>query len=203
LYWEHGHHTAPFDVLLPWWNTHNYGRHIYYGLGLYRMVNTYTGLWAGPKELLWQIRDIRRSSLTPGYSFYSASCFDKIPAALSDSLRKNYAKYAALPPVMKWLDSIPPVAPVLKAIPSSQGTLLQWKENNPTNEPIRFAVYRFTNNEPVNLERADHILSIQTKAEFLDPAANTYHKCTYIVTALDRLWNESKASNPAVTGINE
>jgi hypothetical protein len=104
---------------------------------------------------------------------------------------------------MKWLDSIAPAPPVLKAIPSSQGTLLQWKENNPTNETIRYVVYRFINNEPINLERADRILTISSKTEFLDPAANNYRRSTYVVTAVDRLWNESKGSNAASTNAGD
>lgn len=202
LYWEHGNHAAAFDVLLPWWNANGYGRHIYYGLGLYRMVNTHSSIWSKPSEILWQIHDIRQQSTTPGYCFFSASNFYKLPA-VQDSLSRSYNKYPAMPPVMKWLDSIPPVSPVLKAIPSVEGTLLQWKESNPHNETIRFAVYRFINDEPVNLNRADKIISIQSIPEFLDMSANKYNKCTYVVTALDRLWNESAPSNMAVTNRNE
>ncbi|HXS38186.1 MAG TPA: hypothetical protein VN721_15900, partial [Flavipsychrobacter sp.] len=176
----------------------------YYGLGVYRMEGVYSGAWAGAKEILSQIKDIRHlNNNATGYSFYSASCFDKVSPSLRDSLHYSYNNYFALPPTMKWLDSIPPAAPVLKAIPSSQGTLLQWQVNNPTKEPLRFAVYRFINNEPVNLDKADKILSVQSLPAYIDVNANKYQQCTYIVTALDRLWNESKPSNKAITNSNE
>ena len=199
LYWEHGQHAAGFETLLPWWEQHSYGRHIYYGLGVYRMVGAHKGAWAGTKELLWQMRDIRQSAQVPGFAFYSASIFDKLHVPIRDSIQKHYNMHPAFPPVMKWLDSIPPVAPKLKAIPSSQGSLLQWEQTNPSNETLRFAVYRFVNNEPIDLNRADKIISIQSKKEFLDETANKYHNATDIVTALDRLWNESKPSNTAAT----
>jgi uncharacterized lipoprotein YddW (UPF0748 family) len=202
LYWEHNNHAAPFDVLMPWWNAHSYGRQIYYGLGVYRMLGQTHGAWAGSNELLWQLRDIRKYSNAPGYSFYSASCFDRLSNAVKDSV-SSYNYYPAIPPAMKWLDSIPPAAPVLKAIPSAEGSLLQWQVGNPGKEPLRFIVYRFINNEPINLERTDKILSIQSLPEFLDVNANHYQKCTYVVTALDRLWNESKPSNKAYTAVNE
>jgi hypothetical protein len=81
--------------------------------------------------------------------------------------------------------------------------LLQWQVNNPTKEPLHFAVYRFINNEPINLDRADKILSIQSLPEYIDVNANKYQQCTYVVTSLDRLWNESKPSNKAITNSNE
>jgi hypothetical protein len=88
---------------------------------------------------------------------------------------------------------------VVKAIPSGQGTLLQWQAAGGTKEPVKFVVYRFINNEAINLERAEKIISVQSKNELMDYDANKYQKCTYVVTALDRLWNESKASNLAVS----
>ena len=195
LYWEHNSKAAPFSVLMPWWSEHTFGRHIYYGLGAYRMVGAHNGPWASPNELLWQIRDIRKMAPGSGYSFYSVSNFDKIPHALRDSLHNRYQNSPAFPPEMKWLDSVAPAAPVLKAIPSVQGTLLQWKENNPQKETIRYVVYRFTNNETVNINRTDKIISVQSTTELLDGTANNYKQCTYVITAMDRLWNESKPSN--------
>lgn len=198
LYWEHNNHAAAFNVLLPWWQAHTYGRGVYYGLGVYRMLGARSGVWANADELLWQIRDIRKYPGT-GFSFYSTSNFDKLRNGISDSLSDHYTAFPALPPTMRWIDSTIPATPVLKAIPSSKGSLLQWQVANPYKELLRFAVYRFVNNEPINLERADKIISIQTKMEYLDANANNYRHCTYVVTALDRLWNESKPSNEAVT----
>ncbi len=197
LYWEHGHSAASFDVLLPWWERHKYGRHMYYGLGVYNMSSSAKAVWRGPREILSQIKDIRNENSNSGFCFYSISSFDKIPSALADSVRR-YNRTMALVPQMKWLDSLAPEAPVVKAVPSSQGTLLQWQTGSSKKEPVRYVVYRFVNNEAVNLERAEKIISVLSKNEFMDLEANRYQKCTYVVTALDRLWNESKASNAAV-----
>lgn len=198
LYWEHNHKLVAFNVLMPWWEKHAYDRHMYYGLGAYRMVGATQGPWRGTAELMWQLRDIRTATATPGHVFYSTSSFDKVGRAIRDSIAA-FNRYPALPPAMKWLDSIPPVAPTLKASPSAQGTLLQITPVNPKNETQRFVVYRFTNNEPVNLERADRILSVQSTTEYLDADGNNYNQCVYIVTAVDRLWNESKPGKPVTT----
>ena len=195
LYWEHGSHAAPFGVLMPWWYGHCYKRHVYYGLAAYRMMNSGSGAWSGVKELMWQLRDVRGQCPNSGYAFFSASSFDKIRAPIKDSLQNSFNKYPALVPPMPWLDSIPPVAPVLKVAPEGNGAWLKWEESNPQKEPLRYVVYRFTNNEPINLERNDRILSIQQSTEYKDPNEKRYKQCVYIVTALDRLWNESKPSN--------
>ena len=195
LYWEHASHAAPFGVLLPWWFGHCYKRHVYYGLAAYRMTSAGSGAWAGVKELLWQLHDIRNQCPNSGYAFFSAASFDKIRVPIKDSLQNGFAKYPALVPAMPWLDSVAPAAPALGVTTDANGVQLKWKESNPQKEPLRYVVYRFVNNEAINLERSDRIISIQQGTEYTDPEAKKYKNCSYIVTALDRLWNESKASN--------
>lgn len=194
LYWEHASHAAPFAVLMPWWYDHCFARHVYYGLGLYRMLGAKSGPWATPKELLWQLRDIRGRCPNSGYSFFSASNFDKLGPALKDSLH-DFNKYPALIPTMPWLDSTPPSAPVLTATPDGTAARLKWQPHNLQKEPLRYVVYRFVNNEPEDLDRTDRILSIQQGTEFTDPDAKKFKHPAYVVTALDRSWNESKPSN--------
>lgn len=198
LYWEHGHRAAAFDILLPWWEHHKNNRHMYYGLGVYRMAEAKSGVWAGTHELISQLSDIRRTTVNGGYAFYSTSVFDKISPAVRDSVDKFNINYA-LPPLMRWLDTTLPPAPVaLKAIPSAEGSLLKWQAHA-SREKLRYAIYRFTNNERVDLNRGDKIISIQSETEFLDKHANKYKHCKYTVTSLDRLWNESTPSNFAET----
>jgi len=194
LYWEHTSHAAPFGVLMPWWFDHCYKRHVYYGLAAYRMVGG-TGTWAGVKELMSQLHDIRNACPNSGYAFFSAASFDKIKAPIKDSLQNNFARYPALVPAMPWLDSVAPAAPLLKLASGTSGNVLKWDESNPLKEPLKYVVYRFVNNEPVNLERNDRILSVQQGMEYTDHDARQYKECVYVVTALDRLWNESKGSN--------
>ncbi|MBE2290235.1 MAG: family 10 glycosylhydrolase [Chitinophagaceae bacterium] len=191
LYWEHKHKAAPFDVLQPWWYDHCYQRHVYYGLGLYRMTTAKSGPWATTGELMWQLRDIRGKCPNSGYSFYSASCFNKVKPAVKDSLQNSFNRYPALVPPMTWLDDKAPAAPVLKAA----GNKLEWQTANPTKEPLRYVLYRFNAGEKVDLERNDRIISIQQETSFKDTEAGAHKQATYVVTALDRVWNESAASN--------
>lgn len=195
LYWEHTHKAVPFTVLMPWWYGHCYKRHMYYGLGLYRMAESKKGPYTSEHELLWQLRDIREQCPNTGYCFYNSSSFDKIRPAFKDSLKYSHAKYPAFVPPMLWLDSVAPSAPNLKMELSASGATLKWEQNNPQKEPLRYVVYRFVNNEPINLDRNDKIISIQRGTDYNDPDAKKFRQTAYVVTALDRLWNESKPSN--------
>lgn len=198
LYWEHNHRAAAFDVLLPWWNAHSYNRHVYYGLGVYRMAEARSGAWVGAKELLWQIRDIRKQTHNSGHVFYSLSSFDKISTAITDSVH-NINATIALPPTMPWIDNVAPAAPFLRSNYKNNAMLLKWEMGNIKPERLYYAVYRFVNNEPINLNRAQNLISLQRGTEFVDAEAGKHAKCTYVVTAVDRLWNESAASNIVVT----
>ena len=192
LYWEHGHRLVAFEILLPWWRDHSYGRHVYFGLGLYRMLGAPQGIWAGTRELLAQIRDTRQAAPGTGYVLYSLSNLDKIIAPIGDSL-EVYGRTIALVPPMRWIDSISPPPPVVKGTSSAQGYLLQWTQQNPQNEVLRYAVYRFAKGERIDLSNPEHIIALTPSAQYLD--AGSQPSCTYIVTTLDRLWNESAASN--------
>ncbi len=200
LYWEHGHRSAPFEVLMPWWNQWKYNRHVYYGLGVYRMAEpNCPACWKTPGEVLSQIRAIRALNVPSGYAFYSAVSFRKISSMLADSLRQFYNPSIALPPAMPWLDKDAPAAPVaLQLHPTEGGTQLQWKPSpSAGREPVRYAIYRFAEGEVINLERAERLIALTQELQFTDPFNTRGTKVVYVVTALDRLWNESGAATLA------
>lgn len=197
LYWEHAHRVAPYEILLPWWKNNCGGRNLFIGLGIYRMAESPSGVWAGPHEILKQIRDARAVN-AGGIVMYSMSSFDKIGTALADSLQKqSYFGNIAIPPAMPWIKKNPPAAPVVTLTPSAQGSLIQWTCSNSTREPLKYLVYRFSDNEPVNLNQSDNIIALTQSNSFLDKNANSFANARYVVTSVDRLWNESPQSNIA------
>lgn len=195
LYWEHNHRVAAYDVLLPWWKQNSGQRHLYIGLGLYRMLNATSYPWNSPNEILKQIR-AARSLNTQGFVFYSASNFNKIKPALADSLQQNYFGSIAIPPAMPWIDNIPPAAPVVKIGSSQTGTFLIWEESGAAKESLKYLVYRFDEQEKINLANADNIIALTKNKTFLDTDGSKNSR--YVVTALDRLWNESEQSNTVI-----
>jgi hypothetical protein len=58
---------------------------------------------------------------------------------------------------------------------------------------VQYVVYRFDKNEKVNLNDASKIVSITRDTFIRLPYENGKVKYQYVVTALDRLHNESKA----------
>ena len=99
LYWEIGHHKAPYEVLLNWWGKHTYGKHCYIGLGVYK-ANT-NAAWNDKRQIPRQIEALRNTENIQGMIFFSSKNFESNPNGWSDSLRLNYFKEPAAIPAMK------------------------------------------------------------------------------------------------------
>ena len=99
LYWEIGHHRAPYEVLLNWWGKHTYGKHCYIGLGIYKANSN--AAWRDNKQLPRQIESLRNTPNIKGMVFFSSKNFETNPNGWSDSLRLNYFKEAAAVPAIE------------------------------------------------------------------------------------------------------
>jgi len=192
LYWENGHRLAAYDVLLPWWKKHSGNRQLFVGLGLYRMTGTPKAPWTSCREILLQIRQARAQK-AHGLVFYSMSNFYKIKPELADSLQSFYFGNIAIPPATPWIDAVKPSAPALNLQENGSTVKLNWEVDKTKKEPLKYLVYRFEQHQEIDLEQSKHIIALTTQQDFTDKQANGSYK--YVVTALDRLWNESAASN--------
>lgn len=114
LYWEIGHKAVDYYMLHDWWASNTYNRHLYIGHGIYRAVEVKGGPWKRTSELPDQIIATRNNDNVQGSIFYSSKIFYANPNGWNDSLRNNYYKYPALPPPMSWIDSTPPVKPLVE-----------------------------------------------------------------------------------------
>jgi uncharacterized lipoprotein YddW (UPF0748 family) len=95
LYWEFGHKSAPYEVLVDWWSKHTYGRNCYIGLGIYRANSN--AAWRDKTQIPRQIETLRNTPNIEGMIFYSSKVFEKNPNGWSDSLRLNYFAVPARP----------------------------------------------------------------------------------------------------------
>ena len=194
LYWETGHRLAAYEVLLPWWNQNKGDRHLYIGLGVYRMIESKnTNTWSTPNEILKQI-SMSREEKANGVALYSISNFSKIGPGLADSLKNSYFGQIAIPPAMPWLQNIQPARPHLKGSRNARTVKLEWNVDNPNGERLKFLVYRFLKHETVDLTNSAHILALTQNYSFTDNTIKDGSEYKYVVTTLDRLWNESAAS---------
>lgn len=199
LYWETGHRLVAYEVLLNWWAQHAYGRHVYIGHGAYRLNSS--AAWRNPRELPQQIEEARSLSTVQGSVFYSVKSLQGNPLGIEDSLRNHYYRYPALRPLMPWLKGAEaPKAPYfIDAFERPNGLQLHWSDDDTLHRTQQYVLYRFEANEAINLNDPTKILTIVPQMpdpQFTDAAYVKGHLYTYVVTALDRLQNESLASDP-------
>jgi len=114
LYWPIYRPELSFPVLLKWWVAQNAkGRHIWPGNYLDKVTGTPTG-WPA-QELLDQIAATRAQPGATGNVYFSMRSFmfgrDNLPEKL---VAGPYGE-KALVPASPWLDSIPPLAPIVRA----------------------------------------------------------------------------------------
>jgi uncharacterized lipoprotein YddW (UPF0748 family) len=204
VYFSFEFDKVPYKTMTDWWTKNTFGRHLYIGHGAYRVK-------AGSKEIGWEKanqipRQIRYNRTKPqilGSVFFSAKPLSNNELSVADSLKKLYY-YPALTPTMPWKDKIPPNAPQNVKIRkiADFGVAITWETPailpKDGDEVQAFVVYRFEENEAINLENPARILQIVRNEGILsctDKSYNQEKNYIYVVTALDRLQNESVMSN--------
>lgn len=196
LYWQIGHPTADYATLINWWNRHAANRPLYIGEDVERTVK-----YADPKNpqshqlpakhrLHMQMRNVKGSVL-----WYAKAAVDN-PGNYGTVLREDYWRYPALTPEMPFLDDKAPKAPKkVKMVWTSDGPMLFWKAPKAKkwgDEVNKYVVYRFAKGEKVDLEDPSKIVKITYDIPVKLPYVDGKTKYTYVVTALDRVGNESK-----------
>ena len=108
---------------------------------------------------------------------------------------------------MVWLDSISPNRPEnLLAVQTNKSVLLSWKLPTKAKDgdaAYGFTIYRFEDNEPLDIDKASAIKKVFFGAttSWEDQDIIKGKKYTYVVTALDRLKNESEHAIPVTVSI--
>ena len=64
-------------------------------------------------------------------------------------------------------------------------------------EAASYVVYRFEKSEPINIDDPSKIVKVTTDCLYMIPAGQ-HGRYTYVVTALDRMQNESKIAKVKV-----
>ncbi|WDF55544.1 glycoside hydrolase family 10 protein [Mucilaginibacter sp. KACC 22063] len=202
VYWQIGNRSAGFDVLTDWWSQQTNGHHLYIGMAPYRMAEARSPAFKNPAELPNQVKYVRGNPRVQGSVYFSSNSLTSNLLGFTDSLRRNYYRKPALPPPMLWRDSIAPNTPtLLTAVSNPRGVILNWQTPAMAkdNEPVYgYVVYRFSEAEKIDIDDAEHILFVKYNPEtsLLDNTAEKGKKYIYVVTAIDRMKNESEHSEP-------
>lgn len=204
IYWYRGYAPAAYDKLIEWWSDVTAGKNVqlYSGQAVYR-INTVDS-WLDPEEMPNQIKYNRSFEEVAGSMYFSAKWFAENPLQFSDRLRNDLYRYKALVPTMPWLDNQAPSAPVgVTAHHGPEGVSLKWRSKD---DEAYYVVYRFTDKEDRDIQNPANIVQLIRKQQgssqsFVDTTPLEKGKYRYVVTAVDRLHNESNTSGPATVNV--
>lgn len=196
LYWQIGHPTADYETLIRWWNSHASACHLYIGEDVERTVkysdlkNPSANQQAAKVALREELRNVSGAVL-----WYAKAVTDDT-GGYGTALRTRYWRYPALVPTMPHIDGkAPSKVRKVKTLWTSGDYVLFWtapKGSGWKDEAVHYVVYRFADGEPIDTSTPEHIVTI-TSDNFLKlPYSDGRTKYTYVITALDRLSNESK-----------
>ena len=89
----------------------------------------------------------------------------------------------------------------VKKVWTEDGYILFWtapKADTEMDKAVQYVVYRFGSKEKVDIEDPSHIVAITRNPFYKLPYDDGKTKYRYVVTALDRLQNESKSVSKKV-----
>ena len=197
IYWQIGHPVADYAVLVDWWAKHSEGRPLFIGQSVTNTVQN-----ADPKNpnmnQLPAKMALQRSYQTIGGScqWYAGAVVENV-GRYREALVAEYHKYPALPPVFDFMDDkAPGKVRKMKPVWTEDGYILFWtapKYKDEMDRPVRYVVYRFADKEDVDIDAPSHIVAITRQPWYKLPYEDGKTKYRYVVTALDRLHNESKS----------
>lgn len=197
IYWHIGHPVADYETLVKWWARNTENRPLFIGQSVMNTVQN-----ADPKNP--SINQLpRKMALQRAYQTIGGSCQWPASAVVEnagkyrDALIAEYHKYPALPPVFDFMDNEAPAkVRKMKPVWTEDGYILFWtapKYKEEMNRAVQYVVYRFNDKEKVNIDDPSHIVTITRDNFYKLPYEDGKTKYRYVVTALDRLHNESKS----------
>lgn len=197
IYWEIGNKAADYETLIHWWSKNAGQRPLYVGQDVMRTVKYADPLNAQTHQM---IRKYQLQRSLPGIQgscqWYAAAVVEN-PGNYGEMLRQYYHKTPALQPLMPWIDSKAPGKPrKVTMIWTADGPILCWtapKAKKPMDEARQYVVYRFRKGEAIDLQSSSNILCVTRQTMLPLDYEHGQEQFTYVVTALDRLHNESKA----------
>lgn len=202
IYWQIGNTAADYATLIKWWNKYAAKRPLYIGEDVERTVkypdvqNPASNQMPAKFALHKQMANVSGTVL-----WYAKAVADNI-GNYGTMLRTNYWQHPALQPLMPFIDDKAPKKPrKLKEVWTEDGLLLFWtapKGKGWKDEAAKYVVYRFANGEKVDVRHEKNIVGITTNTFLKLPYEDGKTQYTYVVTALDRMANESKGAKEKV-----
>lgn len=202
VYWEIGNRAADYETLVKWWNRYAANRPLYIGEDIERTVR-YSDKDNPQQHQMSAKHAIRKKSphVQGVVLWYAKACVDDV-GNYGSMLRNHYWRTPALQPLMPFIDGKAPKAPKsVMPVWTEDGYLLFWtapKHKKWGDEVVKYVVYCFAKGEKVDIENAEKIVAVTTNTFIKLPYKSGTERYTYVVTALDRMSNESRPAKAKV-----
>ena len=186
-----GHSRADYEAVVRWWSANKYIPNLYIGQSALQMLKVKLPKGGTENQLSRKMGLTKECGNIDGNIWWPGTQLveDKI---LMDSLRASYQERPALIPAYPGLDSIPPAS--VKALQHKNG-ILTWEApsaKTPLDEALFYAVYCFEKGSKIQYDDASSLVAIVGSPYYTIPSNTKPGTYIYAITALDRLWNESK-----------
>lgn len=196
IYWQIGHPVTDYKTLVEWWARHSGNRPLFIGQSVMNTVKNADPDNPSVNQLPAKMALQRTYQTIGGSCQWPASAVVENAGRYKEALMAEYHRYPALPPVFDFIDNEPPrKVRKVKAVWTEDGYLLFWtapKYRNEMERAVQYVVYQFKRDEDVDIDDPSHIVAVTPNTYYKLPYEDGKTKYRYVVTALDRLQNESK-----------
>lgn len=197
IYWEIGHLAADYETLIRWWSNHAGDRLLFIGQDVERTTKAADPNYANQNQLRHKMSLQRSLPNVEGSCWWYAKAVCNNVGGCGTELKHRYYRKPALLPKMPWIDDKSPKrVRNLTTLWTDDGLVLFWrspKGKGEMNVAREYVVYRFNEKERVDISFSENIIAITRNTFIKLPYKDGSRKYTYVVTALDRLHNESRA----------
>lgn len=218
IYWRIGNPVADYQVLVDWWARSTQGVPLIVGQSVDRILK-YPDTKDIDKNQLDAKMKLQRSYHTVvGSCQWPGRYVARNMGHYADSLKIKYHKYPALQPVFYQIDAQAPYhvekldaqwseagyrltwqPPLIKHLREMlRGGMLSQKQAFEMARADKYVVYRFARHQKVDLTDPKYIVTITDKCYYQLPYVDGKVRYHYVVTAMDRLQNESDGRMIAV-----
>jgi len=202
LYWQIGHPVADYKTLVEWWAKNTENRPLFIGQSVENTVKNVDPENPSINQLPQKMALQRAYQTIGGSCQWPASAVADNVGNYRSALQAEYNRYPAIPPVFDFMDNkAPQKVRKLKPVWTSDGYMLFWtpsRFHSEMDRSVQYVVYRFDAKEKVNIDDPSHIVVITRENFYKLPYNDGKMKYRYVVTALDRLHNESKSVSKKV-----
>jgi uncharacterized lipoprotein YddW (UPF0748 family) len=206
IYWSIGFTVADYAKLIPWWSDVVEGTRVqlYIGEADYKIAANADTNWNDPREMTDHLTFARDHHVSGHVHFSAVQVRSNKLGATDIYAAEHYAK-PALVPAMTHLPHKPLLFPLVAGAQrdGSGAVSLRWRQPadgvGPFGKATSYAVYRVDGTRlpsACDLADATHLLGTTRGTSFVDSTAVAGKRYTYVVSTLDRLWNESPSSPP-------